>query len=1131
VKRLFFSAALLFSANSLCAQTLSVAVTGFAAEESRLLDPGKVSLNVSSPEGGATTLAGEGATGSSSPDCFADPAVCKFTVPVTEPAYGSDEASAAKEDRIGPRYDVTQFGAVGNGSTDDTAAIQAAFNACWGNGTGVQPYGGAVLFPGNHTYIFSSTINAYDSCRIEGLGASGATEPPLLAWNGPAVGTVYKTFRVTTSPNVSSITLASNPVANDTVTINGTMVTFVASGATRNQVNIGSNAAATSTALEVMLNTSADVNLKLGKTYTNPRAGVVEFASGAFGYSASLSTSDPSAISLFLALYPASSPGTGAQRAPAFSSIVTFPVAGPPVNSWVILNGFSTYQGVALNNIVAQVAVSTGSSFTVVSPVKLTYTNAADVVVPYGTYSDSGTATTINVGMAFDSYARNNQEVANIFMNNISGLASTKSLGVDLDFQDRVDTGTRSYNVWMDGALYFEYYFPQGGINLEFDKGWRSDSNSLAQIYIRSNSINNLGLANAQMGANFYAGMYGTNAGADIMLDGQACLANALTILHMQNIRFEQDEPFLPNYGVITMLDCPYSTNTQFQIDGEEAYEACASSSSPGFLCTYLAMYPSNDYALDIDVSNVDMGFGSGANAKSPFSGLPTLSRQAIGGIIPHLSYSPPRISSGLGGTYASRASQAIGDTQIGSQLYQDGIQASALLYSGTEFAALPNATTLEVGQVLAPPEYWASTTSMERYAIDVVYQAGTTGAPNRGNTRCITTSSYQLSCTGVQASVTATSCSGTSLTVTTSINEPVGTQIVLTGMAEPYLNNATFEVVKTSGTQFTTGFNCSTLTGDPSENGMAVTSSMTDLGPGEYISVGSNMHKKIRSINAANPFAIMINTATRLSTVSTPTALTFSAPVLGLEMQMPTKSSAAPSSLAWSQGDIEQNSKAAANGVAAWVNVVAGTPGTWAGIPLGNSSGQIDASQISGTTGSGNVVLAKSPTVNGLSDTGTTRLNNLTIGGACSGCTGNNLRTAQAFCTGPATSSSTLTMFGAGSATASCTSIVGTEEVAQLLMNTSGTLSSLAVRCAHSGISSQSGMFSLRDLPSREEMSGPDSGTNTGLTVTYGTAKANTTLFDLSHTFAYAKGDLLRIQFTTQANETLGDCEASFNY
>jgi hypothetical protein len=93
---------------------------------------------------------------------------------------------------------------------------------------------------------------------------------------------------------------------------------------------------------------------------------------------------------------------------------------------------------------------------------------------------------------------------------------------------------------------------------------------------------------------------------------------------------------------------------------------------------------------------------------------------------------------------------------------------------------------------------------------------------------------------------------------------------------------------------------------------------------------------------------------------------LSYTAPVLGSEIQLLTKSAAAPSTLAWSEGDIEENSGAAANGVAAWVNVAAGTPGTWAGIPLGNSSGQISASQIAGTTGSGNVVLASGPTFTG---------------------------------------------------------------------------------------------------------------------------------------------------------------------
>jgi hypothetical protein len=79
----------------------------------------------------------------------------------------------------------------------------------------------------------------------------------------------------------------------------------------------------------------------------------------------------------------------------------------------------------------------------------------------------------------------------------------------------------------------------------------------------------------------------------------------------------------------------------------------------------------------------------------------------------------------------------------------------------------------------------------------------------------------------------------------------------------------------------------------------------------------------------------------------------------------------------------MEENSGATANGVAGWVNVAAGTPGTWAGIPLGNSSGQIAPTQLSSTTGTGSAVLATSPTVSGLTGTGTTSLATLNVSGA----------------------------------------------------------------------------------------------------------------------------------------------------
>lgn len=58
-----------------------------------------------------------------------------------------------------------------------------------------------------------------------------------------------------------SLTIATNPQANDTVSLGGSTVTFVATGATGLEVNIGANAAATATALYTFLTGSADTNL------------------------------------------------------------------------------------------------------------------------------------------------------------------------------------------------------------------------------------------------------------------------------------------------------------------------------------------------------------------------------------------------------------------------------------------------------------------------------------------------------------------------------------------------------------------------------------------------------------------------------------------------------------------------------------------------------------------------------------------------------------------------------------------------------------------------------------------------------------------------------------------------------
>jgi phage tail sheath gpL-like len=80
-----------------------------------------------------------------------------------------------------------------------------------------------------------------------------------------------------------TITFATQPLASATITLNGTAVTFVASGATGNQVNIGANLAATLAALVTFLNASADV--QISKCFYYATATVLYVVNKTFGTS------------------------------------------------------------------------------------------------------------------------------------------------------------------------------------------------------------------------------------------------------------------------------------------------------------------------------------------------------------------------------------------------------------------------------------------------------------------------------------------------------------------------------------------------------------------------------------------------------------------------------------------------------------------------------------------------------------------------------------------------------------------------------------------------------------------------------------------------------------------------------
>ncbi|HEY1254625.1 MAG TPA: glycosyl hydrolase family 28-related protein, partial [Terracidiphilus sp.] len=281
--------------------------------------------------------------------------------------------SAANDTSIGPRYDVTNsaFGAKGDGSTDDTLAIQAAFNACWNNGA--SPHGGIIEFPGNHDFVVSSTINAYDGCQVEGTigNSGGGYSPPRMLWNGSIPGSIFSITGVTIAANSTPVYGPSSPAP-----------------------------------------------------YPQP----------------------------YIATFTASN-SLSAGR-------------------WVDIEGLSSTGGIGLNRGIYQVVSATSTTFTVAVPNGVTT----------GGFIDTGTATAVNVFVAFDANARYEQAVSNILLENKS-VTQANTYQVGFYFGSRVDTGTRIWHGEVSGATEYSYYFSDGGINIDFDKGWRSDGAGIAAIY------------------------------------------------------------------------------------------------------------------------------------------------------------------------------------------------------------------------------------------------------------------------------------------------------------------------------------------------------------------------------------------------------------------------------------------------------------------------------------------------------------------------------------------------------------------------------------------------------------------------------------------------------------------------
>lgn len=127
-----------------------------------------------------------------------------------------------------------------------------------------------------------ATLPAPDGSPIAGVAASGQiifSQQPGVGATITLNGTVVTFVAVTPAPGATksgatlsggvdnttdatgSITFAYNPSVGDTITLNGSEVTFVASGATGLECNIGATRAATLSNLQTMLNASADAEI------------------------------------------------------------------------------------------------------------------------------------------------------------------------------------------------------------------------------------------------------------------------------------------------------------------------------------------------------------------------------------------------------------------------------------------------------------------------------------------------------------------------------------------------------------------------------------------------------------------------------------------------------------------------------------------------------------------------------------------------------------------------------------------------------------------------------------------------------------------------------------------------------
>jgi hypothetical protein len=116
----------------------------------------------------------------------------------------------------GAPVNVLDFGAVGNGTADDTAAIQAAFNS-------LPSSGGVVYFPPATTYLINTTINITKSNVVVDFGAQLVNFKSTFTKPGVGEPALYSIMFYITGANV---TMINGRLGNGAYTDGGSYIWF-----------------------------------------------------------------------------------------------------------------------------------------------------------------------------------------------------------------------------------------------------------------------------------------------------------------------------------------------------------------------------------------------------------------------------------------------------------------------------------------------------------------------------------------------------------------------------------------------------------------------------------------------------------------------------------------------------------------------------------------------------------------------------------------------------------------------------------------------------------------------------------------------------------------------------------------